>query len=100
MEGSKTKTPKATVDEVLGKIAMNGIPLKKDARQAYDAVSKAIRALLREGKGVTLPGVGTFKHAHRKARNGINPQTKERITIAARNVVTFSATDSLTQSED
>jgi len=40
---------------------------------------------------VTIAGFGTFKVTHRGAREGINPQTKERITIQAVNTPKFTA---------
>jgi DNA-binding protein HU-beta len=43
------------------------------------------------GRSVTIPGFGTFSTAHRKARQGRNPQTGETIQIAARNVPVFKA---------
>lgn len=43
------------------------------------------------GRSVTIPGFGTFDTAHRKARQGRNPQTGETIEIAARTVPTFKA---------
>ena len=40
-------------------------------------------------KGVILVGFGTFRIVKRKARIGRNPQTGEKIRIAAKNVVKF-----------
>lgn len=40
---------------------------------------------------VTIPGFGTFSTAHRKARQGRNPQTGATIDIAARTVPVFKA---------
>jgi len=53
-----------------------------------DGVTKALKK--KDGK-VTLVGFGTFAKAHRKARNGRNPQTGETIKIKAANVVRFKA---------
>jgi len=53
-----------------------------------DGVTKALKK--KDGK-VTLVGFGTFVKAHRKARNGRNPQTGETIKIKAANVVRFKA---------
>ena len=43
------------------------------------------------GRTVTIPGFGTFSTAHRKARQGRNPQTGATIDIAARTVPVFKA---------
>jgi DNA-binding protein HU-beta len=43
------------------------------------------------GNSVQVPGFGTFDTAHRKAREGRNPQTGESIQIPARTVPVFRA---------
>jgi DNA-binding protein HU-beta len=60
-----------------------------------DGVTKALKK--KDGK-VTLVGFGTFAKAHRKARNGRNPQTGETIKIKAANVVRFKAGKALKDS--
>ncbi len=40
---------------------------------------------------MTLVGFGTFEPRERKERQGMNPQTKEAITIPATTVPAFSA---------
>ncbi|MCK5059409.1 MAG: HU family DNA-binding protein [Candidatus Aminicenantes bacterium] len=59
----------------------------------FDAApGKGIVAVELDGGGkVSLPGFGTFKTVHRKKRIGINPKTKETITIPARNYPVFKA---------
>ena len=69
--------------ELIEKIA-NGANLSKaDAKKALDATVEAIKAALIEGDKVQLIGFGTFSVNERPAREGINPATKEKITIAA-----------------
>ena len=57
----------------------------------FDATpGKGIIAVeLDAGGKVSLPGFGTFKTVHKKERNGINPKTKEIITIPAKNYAVF-----------
>ncbi|MCK4762032.1 MAG: HU family DNA-binding protein [Candidatus Aminicenantes bacterium] len=43
------------------------------------------------GRKITLPGFGTFKTVKRKERQGINPKTKESITIPEKNYPVFKA---------
>jgi len=66
--------------------------------QATDAVNALfgteagqgiIAVELDAGRSVTIPGFGTFATAHRKAREGRNPQTGQTLKIAARTVPTF-----------
>lgn len=60
-----------------------GIEVKKQATAAVDAVFDTIVKAMGDGEEVKLPGFGTFRVARRAERWGINPQTKEKIKIAA-----------------
>lgn len=61
----------------------------KDADEAYKAFVSSVAEALKEGEDVTLAGFGTFKVKTRAARTGINPQTKQKITIPASKVPSF-----------
>jgi len=50
-----------------------------------------ITKALNNGESITLVGFGSFSVTKRAAREGVNPQTKERINIPAKNVVKFKA---------
>ena len=77
--------------ELIEKIASGANLSKADAKKALDATVEAIKAALIEGDKVQLIGFGTFSVNERPAREGINPATKEKITIAAANVPKFKA---------
>lgn len=77
--------------ELIEKIANSANLSKADARKALDATVDAIKAALVEGDKVQLIGFGTFSVNERPAREGINPATKEKITIAAKKVAKFKA---------
>ena len=63
---------------------------KVQAKAALDATLMSIAgALKKEDDKVTLIGFGTFMVVKKEARQGINPATKEKITIPARKVVKF-----------
>lgn len=68
---------------------------KKLATDAVEAVIDGITKTLAKKGEVTLIGFGTFKVVTRKARTGINPQTKAKIKIPARKVPTFKAGSAL-----
>ena len=68
-----------------------GTCTKKEAAAALDAGLKAITKALKKKEAVTLVGFGTFKVVGRKARKGVNPQTRETIQIKAKNVPVFKA---------
>jgi len=62
---------------------------RKTSREAVDAVISAITDSLDREKKVTLVGFGTFQVTERKARRGVNPQTRETIQIPAKKVPKF-----------
>jgi len=64
---------------------------KKDAGAAVEAVLGTISGALKKGQTVQLTGFGSFVVVKQKARMGINPQTKEKIRIAATKVPKFRA---------
>ena len=78
-----------TKAELIEKIAAGAGITKKQADEALKSFTANVtKALKKEGK-ITLTGFGTFSKSHRKAREGRNPQTGEKIKIKAHNVVTF-----------
>ena len=77
--------------ELVEKIAEVADLSKVDAKKALDAAVKAIKDALVAGDKVQLVGFGTFAVKEQPARQGINPATKEKITIAAKKVAKFKA---------
>lgn len=68
---------------------------KGDAGKAVDAMLKVIEETLTRGGDVNFTGFGKFSVADRGARQGVNPQTGERIQIQASRVPRFSAGSAL-----
>ncbi len=64
---------------------------KVDSKKAVEATIVAIKDALSAGEKVALIGFGTFSVSERTAREGINPSTKEKITIPAKKLVKFKA---------
>ena len=64
---------------------------KADASRAVDGVFDTITSSLSREEEVRLVGFGTFSVAHRKATQGRNPRTGERIQIAASKQPKFKA---------
>lgn len=77
--------------EIVDVIAGDAGLSKKDATAALEAVINTISGSLKKGERVAIPGLGIFSVADRKARTGINPQTKAKIKIAASKVAKFKA---------
>lgn len=82
--------------ELVSAIAAEAGLSKVDAKKALDAVVKSVSDALVAGDKVSLVGFGTFSVADRAARSGINPATKQPITIAAKKVAKFKAGAELT----
>jgi DNA-binding protein HU-beta len=64
---------------------------KKDIETVIDTMTEIITKALKNGEKVTLTGFGTFRVSKRAERIGINPQTKEKITIPAMTLPKFTA---------
>ena len=77
--------------ELIEKIAVGAELSKADAKKALEATIEAIKNALVEGDKIQLIGFGTFSVSEHPAREGINPATKEKITIAAKKVAKFKA---------
>ncbi len=77
--------------ELVSSIAEKSGLSKADAKKALDATVEAIAGALKAGDKVTLVGFGTFSVSERPERQGINPATKETITIAAKKIAKFKA---------
>jgi len=82
------------VDQVANKADLS----KGDAGDAVDAVLAVIEETLKRGGEVAFTGFGKFSVADRSARQGVNPQTGEKIQIAASKVPRFSAGSALKKS--
>ena len=80
-----------TKSDFIDKLASKTGLSKKDAGAAVDAFIDVITDALSSGEDVQFTGFGKFYVQAREAREGINPQTKAKIQIAATNVPKFSA---------
>ncbi|MBA7492003.1 DNA-binding protein HU [subsurface metagenome] len=73
------------IEEVSGKTGLT----KKETGNVLDAMTETITDTLSKGEKVTLVGFGTFQVMKRRARKGVNPQTRKAITIPAKKVPKF-----------
>ena len=62
---------------------------KVDAKKAVDATFEAIEEALVAKEQVALLGFGNFSVVERAERQGVNPSTGAKITIAAKKSVKF-----------
>jgi len=82
--------------ELVNAVAEKAALTKAQAKEAVDATLEAIANALANNDKVALLGFGTFSIAEKGERTGINPRTKEQITIAARKAIKFKAGAELT----
>ena len=87
-----------TKSEFVDQVAAESGLSKGDAGNAVDAVLQVIEDTLKRGGEISFTGFGKFSVADRGARQGVNPQTGERIQIAASRVPKFSAGTALKKS--
>ena len=67
------------------------LDLQKEVSKATQALGKAMA----EGEKISISGFGTFEVRERAERQGINPRTREPITIAASRSIVFKPGKSL-----
>jgi len=85
-----------TKDELVGWMAKKAGITKKAAATAINVFVKAIHDSLKKKTGkIRIADLGTFVVFHKKARTGVNPQTKKKIKIPAGYVPRFRASKSL-----
>lgn len=77
--------------ELINAVAEESGLTKVDSKKAVEAVLSAFTNELKDGGKVALVGFGTFSITEKGERKGINPKTKEEITIAAKKSVKFKA---------
>jgi DNA-binding protein HU-beta len=77
----------ALVTEIANKTELS----KKDVELVIDTMTEVVTKAIKDDMKLTLTGFGTFRASKRAAREGINPQTKEKIQIPAMTVPKFTA---------
>ena len=87
-----------TKSEFVDQVANESGIGKGEATKAVDATLKVIEETLQRGGEINFTGFGKFTVADRGARQGVNPQTGERIQISASRVPRFSAGSALKKS--
>jgi DNA-binding protein HU-beta len=75
------------VEEIAGRTESS----KSEAQRYVEVFEEVIAEALRSGEEVQITGFGKFYVREQKARDGVNPQTKEKMRIPASKVPAFSA---------
>src|SRR4029453_18530567 len=84
-----------TKNEFVDQVASNSGLGKGEASKAVDAVLDTIQETLARGGEINFTGLGKCSVAERRARQGVNPQTGEKIQLPASRVPRFSAGSAL-----
>ena len=77
--------------ELIEQVADRADIKRSEAEAAVNALTEVVKDTLQRGGDVAITGFGKFSVAERGARQGVNPQTGERIQIAASKAPKFSA---------
>jgi DNA-binding protein HU-beta len=81
--------------ELIERIAEEaGVP-KSEAQKHFEAFEEVVTEALKAGEEVQITGFGKFSVRERKAREGRNPQTGQKMRIAAHKIPSFSAGNAL-----
>jgi DNA-binding protein HU-beta len=81
--------------ELIERIAAEADVPKSEAQRHFEAFEEVVTEALKAGEEVQITGFGKFSVRERKAREGRNPQTGEKMKFAAQKVPAFSAGNAL-----
>ena len=77
--------------ELVSVLAEKSALTKKDCETVLKAFMETVGETLAKGEKIQLIGFGTFESKDRAQREGVNPKTREKITIPACKVPSFKA---------
>ena len=84
--------------ELIEKVALQADVPEAEAKRYFEAFEGVVTEALRGGEEVRITGFGKFYVREQKAREGVNPQTKDKISIPAKKVPAFSAGNTFKES--
>lgn len=84
--------------QLIERIANETGSSKSDAQKFFEQFVNTVTDSLKSGEDVQITGFGKFYVQKRDAREGINPQTKQKMTIPASKVPKFTAGNALKDS--
>jgi DNA-binding protein HU-beta len=80
-----------TKNQFVARIAEKMGKPKSETAEMVDAIFDTIQQEMIKGESVNITGFGIFRVSRRKAREGINPRTGEKIQIPAKTAPKFRA---------
>ena len=81
--------------DLIDRVAREMGESKVVASRAVEAVLKGIAEGVRKERKVTIAGFGSFERKQRAARRGVNPATRERMTIGPSTTIGFQPSQAL-----
>ncbi len=78
-------------NDLVGLVAEKTSMTKKQVNEVVDAIEMIVSEKVKAGSEVSIGNLCKFKPVERKARGGINPKTKEKISIPASKSVSVKA---------
>ncbi len=81
--------------ELIDSISKKSKQTKKDSEVFLNTFMDVVKNQLKKNKKVMLVGFGTFQTYKRKATTGINPKTKQKISIPEKKVAKLKWSDAL-----
>lgn len=77
--------------DLIAAVAAKAEVSKVEAQKVIEAAMDATVEAVKKGEGLQLIGFATLSVVNKPARKGINPKTKQAITIPAKKAVKFKA---------
>jgi integration host factor subunit alpha len=87
-----------TKADIVDRIAEKTGFSKKESIELVELVFETMKDTLSDGENLKISGFGNFNVCQKADRRGRNPHTGEEITIEARKILTFKASQMLKQS--
>ena len=84
--------------QLIERIANGTDSSKSETQKFFDQFVNTVENALKNGEEVQITGFGKFYVQKRDSREGINPQTKQKMTIPASKVPKFTAGNALKDS--
>ncbi len=83
--------------ELIQEISKKAKISQKNVEDILKSFVDLVKEQLKNGEKITLVGFGTFMVKQRKATTGINPRTKEKMEIPAKNYAKLQFSDKVNQ---
>jgi DNA-binding protein HU-beta len=84
-----------TKAELVAKIAEDTNLTQAQTAKVFNCLIDTIAQEIKSSGNLAIAGLGTFSVVERASRPGINPRTKETITIPAKNTIKFNCAKAL-----